>query len=168
MRKVYKMRDEDAVSPVIATILMVAITVVLAAVLYVMVIGFGSGGSSTPAGAWNDVSAVDSTTAKLVFGQFTVDVQPMDLKFFVTPAGGAAVPMTFTAAPASDNTTMSAGLVLDAFYFDYNFAGNLVNSGDYITIYDLDPSTTYTIEVFHIDTESTVSMTGDSGTWTQP
>ena len=41
MKKVYKMRDEDAVSPVIATILMVAITVVLAAVLYVMVIGMG-------------------------------------------------------------------------------------------------------------------------------
>jgi len=33
-------RDESAVSPVIATILMVAITVVLAAVLYVMVSGF--------------------------------------------------------------------------------------------------------------------------------
>ena len=32
-------RDEEAVSPVIATILMVAITVVLAAVLYVMVTG---------------------------------------------------------------------------------------------------------------------------------
>ncbi len=33
-------KDEDAVSPVIATILMVAITVVLAAVLYVMVSAF--------------------------------------------------------------------------------------------------------------------------------
>ena len=31
-------KDESAVSPVIATILMVAITVVLAAVLYVMVV----------------------------------------------------------------------------------------------------------------------------------
>ena len=167
MKRVYKKRDEDAVSPVIATILMVAITVVLAAVLYVMVIGFGSGGSSTPAGAWNDVGAVDSTTAKLVFGQFTVDVQPMDIKFFVTPAGGVAVPITFTSAPALDNSSMSA-TGLDPWYFDYNFAGNLVNSGDYITIYGLTASTTYTIEVFHIDTESTVSMTGDSGTWTQP
>jgi flagellin-like protein len=43
-------RNEEAVSPVIATILMVAITVVLAAVLYVMVsglIGTGSVGSPT-------------------------------------------------------------------------------------------------------------------------
>jgi flagellin-like protein len=41
-------KDEKAVSPVIATILMVAITVVLAAVLYVMVSGLISGPGSTP------------------------------------------------------------------------------------------------------------------------
>ena len=40
--------DEAAVSPVIATILMVAITVVLAAVLYVMVSGLITGPGSTP------------------------------------------------------------------------------------------------------------------------
>jgi len=39
MRKIRNIRKDDAVSPVIATILMVAITVVLAAVLYVMVMG---------------------------------------------------------------------------------------------------------------------------------
>jgi len=48
MKKVWAVRkDSEAVSPVIATILMVAITVVLAAVLYVMVLGFG--GTSTQA-----------------------------------------------------------------------------------------------------------------------
>jgi archaeal type IV pilus assembly protein PilA len=41
-------KDEKAVSPVIATILMVAITVVLAAVLYVMVSGLITGPGSTP------------------------------------------------------------------------------------------------------------------------
>ncbi|MEE9236800.1 MAG: archaellin/type IV pilin N-terminal domain-containing protein [Thermoplasmata archaeon] len=41
-------RDQKAVSPVIATILMVAITVVLAAVLYVMVSGLVQGPGSTP------------------------------------------------------------------------------------------------------------------------
>lgn len=41
MKKIWKIRkDKEGVSPVIATILMVAITVVLAAVLYVMVIQF--------------------------------------------------------------------------------------------------------------------------------
>src|SRR5437773_12441924 len=38
--------DDDAVSPVIAVILMVAITVVLAATVYVWVSGFGSNSSS--------------------------------------------------------------------------------------------------------------------------
>jgi len=48
MKKMWKMRkDKSAVSPVIATILMVAITVVLAAVLYVMVMGFGGQTAST-------------------------------------------------------------------------------------------------------------------------
>ncbi|MDH4123163.1 MAG: type IV pilin N-terminal domain-containing protein [Thermoplasmata archaeon] len=41
MKKIWALRKAtEAVSPVIATILMVAITVVLAAVLYVMVLGF--------------------------------------------------------------------------------------------------------------------------------
>ncbi len=49
MKRVWK--NKDAVSPVIATILMVAITVVLAAVLYVMVIGMGGDtGIETPLG----------------------------------------------------------------------------------------------------------------------
>ncbi len=163
-------KKEDAVSPVIATILMVAITVVLAAVLYVMVIGFGAGGDSTPAGAWNDVSAVDQTSAKLVFGQFTTDVQPMDLKFFVTnTTSGAVATVSFPSAPDNQPFTMTVTTgVGGATYFDYSVAGNLVNSGDYMTLTGLDSGTTYTIQVFHIDSESTVSMTGDSGTWTQP
>lgn len=43
MKRAWK---EEAVSPVIATILMVAITVVLSAVLYVMVISMGNTGTS--------------------------------------------------------------------------------------------------------------------------
>jgi flagellin-like protein len=39
-------KDDEAVSPVIAVILMVAITVVLAGVLYVWVSGFGGGGTT--------------------------------------------------------------------------------------------------------------------------
>ena len=43
--------DEDAVSPVIAVILMVAITVVMAAVLYAWVIGIGLTPKSSPVGS---------------------------------------------------------------------------------------------------------------------
>ena len=48
MRKMERFgRKKKGVSPVIATILMVAITVVLAGVLYVMVLGFTHGGPGT-------------------------------------------------------------------------------------------------------------------------
>ncbi len=52
-------KDESAVSPVIATILMVAITVVLAAVLYVMVSGLLSGpGATKPKVTFGTVTAI--------------------------------------------------------------------------------------------------------------
>ena len=41
-------KDKAGVSPIIAIILMVAITVVLAATIYVWVSGMGKGGTSTP------------------------------------------------------------------------------------------------------------------------
>ena len=49
--------DDDAVSPVIAVILMVAITVVLAATVYVWVSGFGSGTNGSPAHTMSMTSA---------------------------------------------------------------------------------------------------------------
>ena len=54
-------KDETAVSPVIATILMVAITVVLAAVLYVMVSGLITGPGGTPVAMGVSVTTGDGT-----------------------------------------------------------------------------------------------------------
>jgi flagellin-like protein len=53
---------KTGVSPVIAVILMVAITVVLAATVYVWVSGFGSGGGKTP----NLSCSVDNANDKLI------------------------------------------------------------------------------------------------------
>ncbi|MGC8497807.1 MAG: archaellin/type IV pilin N-terminal domain-containing protein [Thermoplasmata archaeon] len=47
MKEIY-IEKEDAVSPVIATILMVAITVVLAATVYILVSHYTSVGATTP------------------------------------------------------------------------------------------------------------------------
>jgi flagellin-like protein len=47
MKALWK-KNDSAASPVVATILMVAITVVLATVLYVMVLGFEPGGDVNP------------------------------------------------------------------------------------------------------------------------
>lgn len=167
MKKIWK--KDDAVSPVIATILMVAITVVLAAVLYVMVIGFGTGSDSTPAGAWSDVAATSSTTAKLTFGSFTTDVNPIDLRIYVTENSVNSSVISF---PDNSPTTLTwTGTVptgATAVYFDYNSAGGLVNSGDYITLTGLQSGAQYSFEVFHVPTDATVSMTGDAGSFTTP
>lgn len=72
MKKMWKIRkDSKAVSPVIATILMVAITVVLAAVLYVMVMGFGGGEAQTPTGSFTVAEKQDSGVYRLKIGEVT-------------------------------------------------------------------------------------------------
>ncbi len=56
--KAYRRKEEEGVSPVIATILMVAITVVLAATLYLMVGQMGGQQNSPVAGSLSYVSTV--------------------------------------------------------------------------------------------------------------
>jgi len=51
--------DEDAVSPVIGVILMVAITVILAAVIGAFVLGFGGGGPSAPSVQWDTTTETE-------------------------------------------------------------------------------------------------------------
>jgi len=67
MKKTWAIRkDSEAVSPVIATILMVAITVVLAAVLYVMVLGFGGTSTTTPAATYTKATATGGVKINIV------------------------------------------------------------------------------------------------------
>jgi flagellin-like protein len=67
MKKNWAIRkDAEAVSPVIATILMVAITVVLAAVLYVMVLGFGSTSTTTPTATYSKTTITNGQQINIV------------------------------------------------------------------------------------------------------
>ena len=80
-------KDEKGVSPVIATILMVAITVVLAAVLYVMVTGLLTGPGTGPqamgvtvsqAGGINWVLLVSSTPSGKAYTSTTLTILKPD------------------------------------------------------------------------------------------
>ncbi len=79
-------KDEQAVSPVIATILMVAITVVLAAVLYVMVSGLITSPGSTPkqvgatvvSSGGNGILTVTSVSATMSASQTFLTIQKLD------------------------------------------------------------------------------------------
>lgn len=84
-------KDEHAVSPVIATILMVAITVVLAAVLYVMVTGLLTGPGTGP------------RSLGVVLGR-TTDQSNWSIEIISVPAGGVSTEATLTiVAPGGGN-----------------------------------------------------------------
>lgn len=154
------------VSPIIATILMVAITVVLAGVLYVMVIGLQgpSGGGITPGGSWLYMTPQTNTSVKMVFGPFTKTVQPMDIQVFLEN-GGNRTTLSFASAPDSAETDMQVAGYHDstifASYTDSNWQSNTINGGDYIIVSGLTSGKVYTVSVYHIPTDAVISMTGD-------
>jgi flagellin-like protein len=139
MNPVFGRKSKSAVSPVIGTILMVAITVVLAAVLYVMVAGLGPG--STPNqptiimqnGGWtngNDTVSITSVTN-------AANLAPTDLTYTIETSSG---PYYSGAAGANDTR---GGPKVNIVYNDLTGA-NLVTSGDSIRI-SITPSTSTAI-----------------------
>ena len=132
MKKMWKMRkNKEAVSPVIATILMVAITVVLAAVLYVMVMGFGGTSGNTPTATMTyqktaTVSASNVTYTFVVAGVTRNDIKWTDITAVVAITGGDTAPANLVSKPAAGN----------------------VGAGDTVVIYGLDTgkSTTLTLK----------------------
>ncbi len=93
-------KDEDAVSPVIATILMVAITVVLAAVLYVMVAGL-----ITPTG----------NAPKQIGATITSSGGNWIVTFTSVPSGLTAATTTITMTTSAGVTGNVTGLALSSF-----------------------------------------------------
>jgi len=162
-----KNENDSGVSVIIATILMVAVTVVLAGVLYVMVIGIGSGGTEdlTPLGSWNSSTPVNSTTAKLVFGDFSSDVDVIDLRIYLYEGNSTDFTTIIIPSPLStqDTSCIVGGhnsTSIDALYSDYGWTNNHINAGDYLKITGLTPGKYYTVAVFHEPSQSIVSMTG--------
>ncbi len=162
-----KNKNDSGVSVIIATILMVAVTVVLAGVLYVMVIGIGGGGADdlTPMGSWNSNTPVNSTTAKLIFGDFSSDVDVMDLRIYLYEGNSTDFTTIIIPSPlsAQDTSCIVGGhnsTSIDTRYSDYGWTNNHINAGDYMTITGLTPGKYYTVAVFHEPSQSIVSMTG--------
>ena len=120
MKKTWKLRrNAEAVSPVIATILMVAITVVLAAVLYVMVMGFSQGGgANTPSAAMSKTPGTTANTNRITLISVTsTTVKPTDITIIVTGGATAAVVSGWTKSGA---TYLGAG---DYFWVNSTIAG---------------------------------------------
>ncbi len=126
--------------------------------------------TNTPVGSLNSVEATSQTEGKITFGQFTTDVTPSDIKIFMikngTTFGEMTIPTNTGASPQTITWINTDGS--SATYYDYNPAGGLINSGDYIEFTGLQSGTTYSFEVFHVPSDSTIYMTGASASFETP
>jgi FlaG/FlaF family flagellin (archaellin) len=118
---------------------MVAITVVLAAVLYVMVMGFGGEGGQTPSGSFTVATKESATTEKLQFAAFEPSTAITELKFNVIATGANAGTETLVGA----NSIPTATLVIGTVTFVDLGADGFISAGDYL-LFDMTGSTTGT------------------------
>jgi flagellin-like protein len=163
MKKIWKQRSEEGVSPVIATILMVAITVVLAAVLYVMVIQMGNKPPTPPPAGSLQFDVQSSTGVTITFGAFSPIPKPMDVKIMITNNSDATdiVDLTFSGAPDASTVDMLATNGAAATYTDMNYNGNTINAGDFISVCNLGPHTSYTVKIYDYTKDSLCTLVGD-------
>jgi len=168
MKKIWAIRkDSEAVSPVIATILMVAITVVLAAVLYVMVLGFG-GTSSTPGINVLRKSSIASGF-KIEFTAPTAEVAWSDVTIQLAAGTSTASwntmtteGLTSTTQPAVWNGPTGTVGALTVYLNITDLAANgRMSNGDYITLTVgggavFAPSTTYTLTLLYEPTDGSM------------
>jgi len=179
MRKMsWLVRNEsEAVSPVIATILLVGITVVLAATLYVMVFGFGANTNTPPVASFTKSSVPGGF--KFVFTPFSKDTTWDKLTIVLTDDSNAiSFNNTTTASMSGQSGTVTTvthsdgSRVLGALTVWMNatdLAGNgYVNQGDSVTLTaaggQFSKSTIYTISLLYKpsgDTIASQSFTGD-------
>ncbi len=112
-------KDRKAVSPVIATILMVAITVVLAAVLYVMVSGLVAGPGATPSAIGVSVSqSSNGLNWIMTFADVPAGKANSTVSLSIADAGGAvlfaATALDVLAGVSETYSPITAGTSLSA------------------------------------------------------
>ena len=101
-------RNEDAVSPVIGVILMVAITVILAAVIAAFVFGLGGSQQAAPTASITAANNPDTTGADLKIQHKGGDtLKAGDWKISVVPVGSS--PIFVTSNSNTTNSTLSVG-----------------------------------------------------------
>jgi flagellin-like protein len=139
MKKIWKIRkNSEAVSPVIATILMVAITVVLAAVLYVMVMGFTPGGGTTPQGSFVGTATNQTQGYRLQLGVVTPTATWNSCKFsLVGTAATSSSPAIITMASGTATVTVAMGTIGAKTYtivITDLAADGAISQGDYVIV----------------------------------
>ncbi len=129
--------DITGVSPIIAVILMVAITVVLAATIYVWVTGFGGGGQSSLSMDLDQTGGTSGTDGIFRVTSASPDLDYSDLTFKI---GGTVITTVYS---GTSGTTALSGAV---------------NAGDYLRVASASCTDGATVEIVFensiIDTET--------------
>ncbi len=157
-RKSFIRKDEEGVSPVIATILMVAITVVLAAVLYIMVIGLAPTGSVIPTGTWGAKTLVSNTAYNVDFGKVNPEPKPVDLELILIRNGTDEGNYSFS---GNDDGALkfASGVNLGTLTYSDLADNQKVNIGDQLKLTGLTPRSDYTLKMIWSSTGDQITST---------
>ena len=160
MKKIWKTRKgREGVSPVIATILMVAITVVLAAVLYIMVINIGGGGpSGMPTGSWGAKKILDSTSVNVDFARITPEQRPVDLEIVLVRNDTSEGKYSFSGNDDGD-LILKSGADLGTLTYADLADNQKVNIGDHVKLRGLAPNSEYTMSMLWVPTGDQITST---------
>ncbi len=124
---------------------MVAMTVVLTAVLYIMVMGIT--GSNLEGSRWGsiDLDQISPTAFDGIFGEFSPDARPIDLKILVQTGIDEG---TYSFSSNSDgNLTFESGVDLCDIYYQDQANNAMVSIGDYIRVTGVTPGAKYSVYV---------------------
>ena len=168
MKEIYN-EKEDAVSPVIATILMVAITVVLAATVYILVSHYTSVGATTPLTASLAVNNEGQGTGvyfyKLTITVLTTANLTNMANVHIIVNGNKVTPSTdpYLASVVSDVSTAAKNGVTVVEYIVYNTKGAIessyIQSGSTIVLVSSSNLSDATVSLTYSGYSGTVSTT---------
>jgi len=156
--------NNNGLSPLIAITLMVAITVVLAAILYAMVYPRPWDDCCQPpetpdGGALLDARAISENSGIIVFDDFTSPVDCRDLKIFVS-INNISVGEIYWPNYNNTETIWDKGPAgATAIYHD-NHGGSSISAGDSLTLNGLRPGNSYSFEFMYIFTGEFIPMCG--------
>jgi flagellin-like protein len=123
-------RDEDAVSPVIATVLLLAITVMLSSMVFVMMQGALTATDKAPPQATVSVRALDNGFHVVRITSLDQSIDPMRLQYTLAPINTSAGD-TFDGRIGDADVY---GVIGTNISFQDRDAGYSVSQGDYIVI----------------------------------
>lgn len=145
MKKMFIRKGEKRVSPVFATVLMVAMTVVLAAVLYVMV-GNCATRNPIPIGVWCDKTEIGSTKATVEFGEMSRKIRPLNLEFVLIRNNTTEATYGFS-SNADEQLVLKNGTSIGTLTFENHGDMICVDAGDRMILTSLAPNSEYVLKM---------------------